>query len=70
MSVPIPSGAGFSFGTAQPLFDLSPYFAGSDRCIDISPDGKRFIAIRQGTASVRPSIVIVTHWLDEINIRS
>jgi hypothetical protein len=38
---------------------------------DISPDGKRFLTAKPvgSVAGTRPSIVVVSHWFDEVKAR-
>jgi hypothetical protein len=49
------------------------YYVGSGfgpREYDVSPDGKRFLMIKEGTgtddAPVPPSIIVVQNWLEEL----
>ena len=72
VSVPVPAGSGFSYGNPQPLFDASAYLQLGFRAFDISADGKRFLMLKdaaRGNTAARPSIVVVSHWFDEVNRR-
>jgi serine/threonine-protein kinase len=74
VAVPTTTGATFAAGKPETLFDFTPYInpLAAGRTWDISPDGKRFLAIRPVTAegaAARPSIVVVSHWFDEVKAR-
>ena len=71
MTVPIRPGATFTYGNPQMVFD-GPYLApNAARTYDVSPDGRRFLMIkdapRQGNdPAPEPKLVIVQHWLEEL----
>ena len=71
MSVPVKSGTTWTAGPPTRLFE-APYFrggGGSDsRIYDVSPDGKRFLMIKQDVSANQPAarIVVVQHWLEEL----
>jgi hypothetical protein len=71
MSVPVKRGTTWTAGTPTRLFQ-APYFrggGGSDsRTYDASPDGKRFLMIKQDVPGNQPAarIVVVQHWLEEL----
>jgi serine/threonine-protein kinase len=69
-AVSIPAGFNFTYGKPQPLFDATAYYLNvATRPFDISADGKRFLMLKDasnGNTAVRPSIVVVSHWFDEI----
>ncbi|MGD1071273.1 MAG: hypothetical protein ABSB15_14125, partial [Bryobacteraceae bacterium] len=73
MAVPVPAGPSFTYGKPEALFDFTPYFSArsTGRMFDISPDGKRFLAIKPvgSAAAAHPSIVVVSHWFDEVKAR-
>jgi eukaryotic-like serine/threonine-protein kinase len=75
VAVPVQAGSNFTFGKAQPLFDAGGYsFPGNSRSFDVSADGKRFLMLKdvaqeKTTAPARPSIVVVSHWLEEVKAR-
>jgi serine/threonine-protein kinase len=74
MAVPVPAGPSFTYGKPEALFDFTPYFNNvpTGRTFDISPDGKRFLTTKpvgSGPAGGRPSIVVVSHWFDEVKAR-
>ncbi len=66
-------GSSFVYGKPVPLFDQEPaYSGGAGRNWDVSADGKRFLMIKDPQAAgptERPSLTIVTHWLDELRAR-
>jgi eukaryotic-like serine/threonine-protein kinase len=67
--VQIKSSTGFEFSSPQPLFDLAPYLLRSvGRPFDISSDAQRFVVVKAAAygSSARPSIVIVSNWLEEL----
>jgi serine/threonine-protein kinase len=72
-AVPIPAGATFTYGRPQTLFDTTAYVIGlNSRHFDISADGKRFLMLKEagsGDKAARPSIVVVSHWFDEVKAR-
>jgi hypothetical protein len=67
------AGATFTYGKPQALFDFDPaYFGSWFRTFDVSADGKRFLMIKNSQTAgptERPSLTIVTHWLDELKRR-
>lgn len=72
VAVSIPAGPRFSYSKPQSLFDATSYNQSSSRPFDISADGKRFLMVKNatnGNAVARPSVVVVSHWLDEVKAR-
>jgi eukaryotic-like serine/threonine-protein kinase len=57
----------FSAGAPTKLFD--GYLTGLGRSYDVSPDGQRFLMIKEGkTDRAQPaSFVVVEHWFEELN---
>jgi hypothetical protein len=67
---PTPAGGPFSFGEPQPLFALAPYYRAVGRTLDVSADGQRFLAIKEPeTGKEQDSLVVVSHWFDELKAR-
>jgi serine/threonine-protein kinase len=72
-SVPVKRGTTWTPGTPTKLFEAG-YFrggvgTGSDsRMYDVSPDGRRFLMIKQDVSASQPAarIVVVQHWLEEL----
>jgi serine/threonine-protein kinase len=64
---------GFNYSKPKSLFDASSYLgSGVSRPFDIAADGKRFLMRRDvtsGNTAARPSIVVVSHWFDELKTR-
>jgi eukaryotic-like serine/threonine-protein kinase len=72
MSVSVQTGSSFTYGTPQRVFDVSPYsYVFWYRAFDISLDDKRFLMVKPlgNDPSTHPSIVIVSHWSDEVQAR-
>jgi len=72
MALPVQTGATFSAGTPRVLFE-GRYVATPDRSgrtYDVSPDGQRFLMIKNAavevTTSLVPSFVFVLNWFDEL----
>ena len=70
MAVSIPPGPTFAAGKPQVVFE-GRYFTGGGRSFDVSPDGRRFLMIKdaRGTRAEAPSppqIVVVQNWTDEL----
>jgi len=74
MAVPVETEPTFTQGTVDLLFDLSPYWSPSggatNRRIDISPEGDRFLMLKAGGGSDETtetrSIIIVLNWFEEL----
>ena len=70
MSVSVESAeTTFSFSARTPIL-YWPYLGanGGSRTYDVSPDGQRFLAIKELDAgAATPQIIIVENWLEELN---
>jgi hypothetical protein len=73
MRVAIETGATWTAAAPVMLFDGPYYFGGGGifgRSYDVSPDGQRFLMIKQGDGSDQsaapPSIVVVQNWFEEL----
>ncbi len=67
MVVPITPGAAFVAGTPRPLFGLSGFRAARNRPqYDVSPDGQRFLMIREPSDEDIGKVVYVEHWFPEL----
>ena len=71
MSAAIEPGTSFSARTPVAVFE-GPYFASNNgRTYDVSPDGQRFLMIKDPTgigASAAPSqFIVVSNWFEELN---
>ena len=64
------TGSTFRAGTPATLFTTAYATPNNWRSYDVSPDGQRFLMIKEGaggtetTASL--SLVVVEHWLEEL----
>ncbi|MFC1839218.1 adenylate/guanylate cyclase domain-containing protein [Thermodesulfobacteriota bacterium] len=68
MAVPVETEQGFSQGKPEELF-RGPYTSSSlslNQTWDISPDGNRFMMMKQPGTEVQIKINIVVNWLDEL----
>jgi tricorn protease-like protein len=70
MSARIEPGLTFSHARPIPLFPASQYHVNVARNYDVSPDGKRFLMVKNAqSATTRPAMVIVTRWFDELRAK-
>ena len=68
--VPIQTTPTFSASTPTTLFDTRYYAGGSGRAYDVSPDGQRFLMIKNnGGTDQAPSMVVVLNWLEELKAK-
>ena len=70
MTVPIESAdKAFKWGTARILFP-TPYVGFATltgpRNYDVSPDGRRFLVVKDAPREKAPSLVVVEHWFEEL----
>ena len=77
MQVQVDVTTAIAFGTPALLLKGAGYFAGSDvgggspgRTYDISPDGRRFLVIKQPESVTEnrepPRLIVVQHWDQEL----
>ena len=68
MAVPVQSGATYSAGTPQVVVNTAYLNPQLGRTYDVSPDGKRFLMIKD--ASTQPAsprqLVVVLNWFEEL----
>jgi Tol biopolymer transport system component len=75
MRVPVSSGASWKAGTPTQLFEAPSYVfeARGQRSYDVSPDGKRFLMLKNTETSVPratpPRIVVVQNWFEELKAK-
>jgi eukaryotic-like serine/threonine-protein kinase len=72
MAVPVDTARGFSAGKPTVLFDGSSYFLGAvGRNFDVTPDGKRFVMIKNSPEAKGPAAVltVVIDWAEELRAR-
>jgi serine/threonine-protein kinase len=69
MSVSIPPGPTFAAGKPQVMFE-GRYYTGGGRSYDVSPDGRRFLMIKEArpTGEVPPpaQLIVVQNWTEEL----
>ena len=51
------------------VFDTRYYNGGSGRAYDISPDGQRFLMIKNAGTEQGASMVVVLNWLEELKAK-
>jgi eukaryotic-like serine/threonine-protein kinase len=68
MSVPVQAGATFTFGNATRLFDTTPYLVTSfqGRSFDVSPDGRRFLMLKNIEQPIAAQINVIVNWFTEL----
>jgi eukaryotic-like serine/threonine-protein kinase len=68
MAVPVQTTPTFSAGNPSKLFEGPWYIGVEGRTYDVSPDGKRFLLIRDVSAqpSALPTITVVLNWFEEL----
>ena len=70
-AVPIEADGSFTFGNPEVVFEQT-YFTGSSvrgRTYDISPDGKRFLMIKEGAPgdeTEQTQLILVLNWFEEL----
>lgn len=73
LAVPVQMAGGkFTTGHPKTLFDARIYTADGTRAYDVSPDGQRFILIKDGTADSKLSpegMLVVLDWLEDLKVR-
>jgi Tol biopolymer transport system component len=73
MRIPITTVPTFQAGPPSKLFD-GPYFYGAlERTYDVSPDGRRFLMIKESGGRVESAasarLVLLPHWFEELKRR-
>ena len=68
--VNVPAGPTFAPGNPRVLFSLAGYRRARNRQqYDVSPDGSRFLMIRERVAATAPTAVYVENWLTELTAK-
>ena len=69
--VPVQTAPTFSAGTATTLFKTRYVVPGVvvGRGYDVSPDGQRFLMIKQAGTAQAPTMVVVLNWLEELKAK-
>ncbi len=68
MAVPIQPGRTFAAGNPQQVLE-GPYLTRGFRTYDVSPDGQRFLMIKDTAAAEGPTLVVVQNWFEELRQR-
>jgi hypothetical protein len=66
------TGSTFSAGNAAKVFDTTYAMPRRFRSYDVSPDGERFLLIKEGptdTNAPPPRIDVVLNWIEELKQR-
>jgi hypothetical protein len=64
-------GQSFTISPPEPLFSTSAYSPVPPvPAFDISPDGTRFIMLRETTAAERNELIVVQNWVEEMRERA
>jgi hypothetical protein len=70
MTVPIQPGPTFTAGIPQLVFKGTYLTPSISRSYDVSPDGRRFLMIKDATpvgeAPQPPQLIVVQHWTEEL----
>jgi hypothetical protein len=76
LRVPVDQSGTFKPGVPEKLFEGRYYFTdetggtGFGRTYDVSPDGQRFLMVKDVAGSedpsARPKIIVVENWLEEL----
>lgn len=68
MVVPVETEATFTAGAPEALF-TGNYFVSRNRNYDISPDGRRFLMIREPGTSPRTRLHLIFNWFEELKAK-
>ena len=70
LSVSVSGGTDFDAGRPVKIFDGASYAGagsrGGGRTYDISPDGRRFLMVKNSPSARAPQLVVVLNWFDEL----
>ena len=69
VSESISAGEGFAHGPSVSLFPAGQYYVEFARNYDVSVDGTRFVFVKNLSSATRPSLVVVSRWLDEVRAK-
>ena len=71
--VPVETSAAFTFGKPVNVLKTMYYSQPNGRPFDVSPDGKRFLMIKDAPVSARaagrPTVTVVLNWFEELKAR-
>jgi serine/threonine-protein kinase len=68
MSVPVQPGPGFTVGNATRVLDVASYniSLAAGRSYDVSPDGQRFLVLKDAQQQGAAQINVVLNWTEEL----
>ena len=69
MSVHVKREASWTADTPTKLFEGGYVSPINGRTYDVSASGQRFVMIKPASEAAPPSIIVVQHWLDELNVK-
>jgi eukaryotic-like serine/threonine-protein kinase len=71
MSVAVAPGAAFSISPPRQLFSAAQYTPIAPvPAFDVSPDGRRFLLLRETTPTERNELIVVQNWVQEMKERA
>ena len=71
VSAEITPGAAFGVGRQRPLFSVSRALsAGPIPMYSMSPDGQRFLMVRESEASQQSELVVAENWLQQLKAQA
>ena len=70
VAVPVETfAATFTWGSPRKLFDIRVASVVPDRSYDVSPDGRRFLMVKESASTRAADIVVVLDWLEELKAK-
>jgi Tol biopolymer transport system component len=69
VSAPISGEQTLTYGKPVELFPAAQYYVEVARNYDVSVDGTRFLFVKSLSTANRPSLMVVSHWLDDVQAR-
>jgi hypothetical protein len=69
VSESISAGQSVTHGSPVQLFPAGQYYVEVARNYDVSVDGTRFLFVKNLGSANRPSLVVVSRWLDEVRTK-
>ena len=69
LAVPVATGRDFEHAAPLVLFEGSYDFTPGMRAYDVTPDGQRFLMIKEDASSESNEIHVVLNWFEELRAR-
>lgn len=66
MAVGVQTEPTFAPGNAEEVFEGGNYATAVGRTYDISPDGERFLMIKESAGSDSTEFILVQNWFEEL----